>query len=124
MQKLPWVITWLNILLIDLDFKLSTFVQFILNLCHCLCDECVLKSAEVFSHLQIMISISLLIFLNTREYILHLNLYCIYFSKAYIVFVTVSNCSYPAHVFILFMKTSTVCNLIIKYQRNRTVFKL
>lgn len=127
MQKLPWVITWLNILLLNLDFKLCTFVQLILNLCHCLCDECVLKSAEVFSKLQILISISLLrFFLNTREYILNLNLYCIYISKTYIVFVTVSNCRSPAHVFILFMKTgrtSTVFNLIIKYQRNWKVFK-
>lgn len=43
MQKLSWDITWLNILLINLDFKLSTSLQTILNLCNCLCDECVLK---------------------------------------------------------------------------------
>lgn len=122
MQKLPWVITWLNILLINLDFKLCTFVQLILNLCHCLCDECVLKSATPNFDIHQFIKV----FLNTREYILNLNLYCIYISKTYIVFVTVSNCSSPAHVFILFMKTgrtSTVFNLIIKYQRNRKVFK-
>lgn len=43
MQKLSWDITWLNILLINLDFKLSTSLQTILNLCNCLCDECVLE---------------------------------------------------------------------------------
>lgn len=43
MQKLSWDITWLNILLINLDFKLCTSLQFILNLCNCLCDECVLE---------------------------------------------------------------------------------
>lgn len=119
MQKLSWDITWLNILLINLDFKLSTSLQIILNLCNCLCDLCVLKfktpNFDINNFIKFLFQHSEINF--TLEFTLYL------FSKTYIVFVTVSKCSYPAHVFIIFTKTSTICILITSgYARRFSIF--